>query len=90
MNVTIDAIEFNSIEEFHELIKEKLNFSSDYDDTLEALWEHLVHRCKSQVNLFWLDYETSETILGDYAKELVDLFQEADDELEYFHFELQE
>ena len=89
MNITIDACEFNSLEEFHELIKEKMEFSEDYDDTLEALWDHLVHKCKHVVNLYWIDYETSKTILGEDAKALLDLFQEADDELEYFHFELQ-
>lgn len=89
MNVTIDACEFNNVEEFHELIKEKMNFSEDYDDTLEALWDHLVHKCKSKVALYWLDYETSQAILGDDAKALLDLFKEADEELTYFHFELQ-
>lgn len=89
MNVTIDACEFNNIEEFHELIKEKMNFADDYNDTLESLWDNLVHKCKSKVELFWLDYETSKTILGDDAKALLDLFQEADEELNYFHFEIQ-
>jgi len=89
MDITIDACEFNSIEEFHELIKEKLGFSEDYNDTMECLWDHLVHRCKHKVCLYWVDYDTSETILGEDARILLELFQEADDELDYFHFEIQ-
>lgn len=89
MNIIIDASEFNSLEEFHELIKEKLDFPEDYNDTLDALWDCLVHHCQLPITLYWTDYETSETLLGDDAKELLELFQEADDELEDFHFELQ-
>lgn len=89
MDVNIDACEFNNLEEFHELIKEKLDFPESYNDTLEELWDCLVHHCNMPLSLYWIDYETSKTILGNDAEELLELFKEADDELKDFHFELQ-
>lgn len=90
MNIVIDACEFNTIEEFHELIKEKMNFPEDYNDTLDDLWDCLVHKVNQPVNLYWLDFETSRDLLGSDADDLLELFTEADEEIEDFHFELQE
>lgn len=90
MDINIDASEFNNLEEFHELLKEKLEFPDNYDDTLDALWDCLVHHCKMPLTLYWIDFETSKSLLGSDADDLVDLFNEAQDEIEDFIFEIQE
>lgn len=90
MEIIVDASEFNSLEEFHEILKEKLGFPEDYDDTLDALWDCLMNHCKMPLTLYWIDYETSKTLLGQEAEELLDLFNEAQDEIKDFIFELQE
>lgn len=89
MNVTIDASEFNTIEEFHELLKEKLKFPDDYADTLDELWDCLVNHCSLPLNLFWTDFEVSKTLIGPSINEIVDLFNEAHDEIKDFVIEYQ-
>jgi ribonuclease inhibitor len=89
MEVIIDASEFNNLEEFHELIKEKLSFPDAYGDNLDDLWDCLVHHCKLPVTMYWTDFDTSKALLGDDADDLLELFKEADDELDDFHFEIQ-
>lgn len=89
MYIYIDASEFNNEYEFHEILKEKLNFPDEYNDTLDDLWDYLLNKCQMPLTIYWIDYPTSEIILGDYAKELLDLFNEAQDEIEDFSFELQ-
>lgn len=90
MNIVIDACEFNTLEEFHELIKEKLDLPEDYNDTLDALWDCLVHKIDHPINLYWLDFEISKDLLGSDADDLLDLFNEAAEEIEDFNFELQD
>lgn len=91
MNIlNIDASEFNNLEEFHELLKEKLDFPDSYGDNLDDLWDCLVNHCKMPLTFYWLDFETSRTLLGKDAEDLLDLFYEAQDEIEDFYFELQD
>lgn len=90
MYINIDASEFSNLYEFHEIIKEKLNFPDNYNDTLEDLWDCLLNKCRMPLTIYWTDYPTSETLLGDNASEILDLFTEAQDEIDDFNFELQE
>jgi len=90
MYINIDAGEFNNLEEFHELLKEKLAFPDSYGDNLNDLWDCLINHCQMPLTLYWVDYDTSKKLLGNSADELLDLFNEAQDEIEDFYFELQE
>lgn len=89
MNVTIDASEFNSIEELHELLKEKLDFPEEYADTLDDLWDCLMNHCKLPLNLYWTDFEVSKTLIGESIEDFVELLNEAHDEIEDFVIEFQ-
>ena len=89
MNVTIDASEFNTIEELHELLKEKLSFPEDYADTLDDLWDSLMNHCTLPLNLYWTDFEVSRTLIGDPLNDFVVLLNEAHDEIDDFIIEFQ-
>lgn len=90
MYVTIDASEFNTVYEFHEIIKEKLNFPDSYKHTLAGLWDCLLNHCEMPLTLYWTDFQTSRELLGKNADALVDLFNEAQEEIEDFSFELED
>ena len=79
MYMNIDASEFNSVYEFHEILKEKLSFPETYNDTLDELWDCLLNHCKMPLTLYWVDYETSRALLGKYAEDILELFKEAQD-----------
>lgn len=89
MNVTIDASEFNTIDELHELLKEKLNFPENYSDTLDDLWECLMNHVELPLSLYWTDFEISRTLIGNDIQEFVELFNEAHDEIDDFIIEYQ-
>jgi ribonuclease inhibitor len=87
MKVTIDASEFNTVGEFHELLKEKLDFPETYADTLDDLWDCLMNHCTLPLSLYWIDFETSHTLIGDPINEIVELLNEAHDEIDDFIIE---
>lgn len=89
MKMTIDASEFNTLEEFHKLLKEKLDLPEDYSESLDDLWDCLMHRCEMPLTVYWTDFDVSRTLIGDALDDVVELLNEAHDEIEDFVIEYQ-
>lgn len=64
--------------ELHIEIKEKLELPIYYGENLDALWDCLTGCIDLPVEVEWKDYDLVEDSLGDYAKKVFQLFQEAD------------
>ncbi len=87
MKVTIDGSAFNTMEELHELLKLNLNLHDDYEGSLDELWNSLMNECEMPLTIYWIDFEESKLLLGDDLNEIIDLFNEAHDEIEDFVIE---
>ncbi|CAM2813287.1 barstar family protein [Paenibacillus sediminis] len=88
MELTLDGMEINSIEQLHKLLKEKLQLPEYYGENLNALWDCLTAWVDMPLKISWLHFQESKRILGSSAEEFLELFRDAEDELEGFTFEV--
>ena len=86
--IILDSREFNNKEQFHDIIKDKLDFPEYYGKNLDALWDCLTGWIDLPLKLEWHGFNESKSKLGDYAEKILDVFHEAEEELEGFKFEV--
>lgn len=79
--VQLDGAACRSQEELHDQLKTVLNLPDYYGKNLDALWDCLTGEVTLPVELTWVNFQTSKDALGDYAENLRQLFQEAEEEL---------
>ena len=64
--------------EAHKYIKEMLNFPNYYGENLDALWDILSTKSK-MISIFILHEENLYENLGDYGRQLMEVFKDAAD-----------
>ena len=74
--IFLDGYKMISKSETHKYIKKMLNFPDYYGGNLDALWDILSTKSKL-ISIFLLHEEKIYENLGDYGKQLIDVFQEA-------------
>ena len=74
--IFLDGYKMISKSETHKYIKKMLNFPDYYGENLDALWDILSTKSKI-ISIFLLHEEKIYENLGDYGKQLIDVFQEA-------------
>ncbi|MDD4679214.1 MAG: barstar family protein [Tissierellia bacterium] len=74
--IFLDGYKMISKSETHKYIKKMLNFPDYYGENLDALWDILSTKSKL-ISIFLLHEEKIYENLGDYGKQLIDVFQEA-------------
>jgi ribonuclease inhibitor len=72
----LDGYKMTSKSEAHKYIKKTLNFPDYYGENLDALWDLLSTKSKT-ISIFLLHEKKVYENLGDYGKQLIDVFQEA-------------
>ncbi|MBY8911398.1 barstar family protein [Bacillus sp. YC2] len=82
IEVMIDGKGFKSVEALHQVLKDKLDFPDYYGENLNALWDCLTGWIELPLTLVWENFETSQKELGSAADDFLELFQEAQEELE--------
>lgn len=83
--VIIDSSEFNNLEQFHHLLKKKLQLPSYYGENLDALWDCLTGWVNLPLTIEWKGFEQSKSILGTQkAQAILDLFLKAQQEIKGF------
>lgn len=88
--VQLDGAACRSQEELHYQLKTVLHLPDYYGKNLDALWDCLTGEVALPVELTWVNFQTSKDALGDYAENLRQLFQEAEEELKgQFQFDIQ-
>ncbi|MBS4746521.1 MULTISPECIES: barstar family protein [Bacillus] len=80
--VQLNGAMCRSQEELHEQLKTVLQLPDHYGKNLDALWDCLTGEVSLPVELTWIHYQASKDELGDYAENLRQLFQEAEEELQ--------
>lgn len=83
--VLLDGRKMSNPEQLHAALKQLLNLPDDYGNNLDALWDCLTGWVELPLMLRWLHYGESEQQLGDQARLFLQLFRDAEKEMEGFH-----
>ncbi|MBU8612088.1 MULTISPECIES: barstar family protein [Bacillus] len=79
--IMIDGRDFENIEVLHDVLKDKLDFPDYYGRNLDALWDCLTGWVDLPLTLVLKNFEFSNTLLGSYADDVLEVLQEAQEEL---------
>ena len=85
--VILDGKDLVSEEKTHHILKDKLELPDYYGENLNALWDCLTGWVNLPLKIIWNDFDYSKSQLGDFADELLSLFNEAKEEIEGFEIE---
>ncbi|AWM45529.1 barstar family protein [Bacillus velezensis] len=80
--VIIDGKDVTSIEALHRILEDQLDFLDFYGENLNALWDCLTGWIEYPLTLVWKNFEISQKELGSDADDVLELFQEAQAELD--------
>ncbi|AMK73088.1 MULTISPECIES: barstar family protein [Bacillus] len=79
--IMIDGRDFENIEVLHDVLKDKLDFPDYYGGNLDALWDCLTGWVDLPLTLVLINFEFSKKFLGSYANDVLEVLQEAQEEL---------
>jgi ribonuclease inhibitor len=88
LEVLIDGKKILTVEQLHHALKESLQLPEYYGENLNALWDCLTAWVEFPLKIRWENFEKSREFLGDFADDLLELFQEAEEELDGFTIEI--
>ncbi|MED2941804.1 barstar family protein [Bacillus swezeyi] len=79
-----------SISDLHKELKKQLGLPDYYGENLDALWDCLTGWVNMPLVIEWKHVEKSRVYLGDKASAYLQLFREAEEELDGFQFKTDE
>lgn len=82
--VILNSKEFKNIKDLHKILKDKLKLPKNYGDNLDALWDCLTGWIDLPLTIEWIGFDESQVNLGDYAQKLLQVFQDAEREIDGF------
>ncbi|WP_399547230.1 barstar family protein [uncultured Clostridium sp.] len=62
----------------------RLELPEYYGNNLDALWNCITGWIDLSIKLEWLNFNESQDKLGDYVQKLLEVFKEADEEIDGF------
>ncbi|EKQ54396.1 MULTISPECIES: barstar family protein [unclassified Clostridium] len=62
----------------HQILKQELKLPAHYGENLDALWDCLTADIQLPVIIEWVDFQKSKDLLGDYAENTLEIFNEAE------------
>lgn len=62
----------------HKILKQELKLPAYYGENLDALWDCLTTDIELPLTIEWVDFQKSKDILGDYAENTLEIFNEAE------------
>ncbi|MDR9857545.1 barstar family protein [Paenibacillus sp. VCA1] len=85
----LDGGNIDNIGQLHAVLKEGLALPDLYGGNLDALWDCLTGWVDMPLTVRWVRFEESEKKLGEYGRSLLQLFRDAEEEIEGFRLELE-
>ncbi|WP_102272008.1 barstar family protein [Cytobacillus massiliigabonensis] len=82
--VIINGEHFVNMQKFHKHIKDKLELPDYYGGNLDALWDCLTGWIDMPLLIVWENFEKSKEYLGDEIHKIVQVFKDAEEEVEGF------
>ena len=61
----------------HQILKQELKLPNHYGENLDALWDCLTTDIQLPITIEWVDFQKSKDLLGDYAENTLEIFNEA-------------
>lgn len=86
--VELDGRLLTSRTVLHDLLSKKLELPDYYGRNLDALWDCLTESSSLLLTIHWNHYEASKAQLGDYCDLLLQLFRDAEEELDGFQLKV--
>ncbi|AJY75442.1 barstar family protein [Paenibacillus beijingensis] len=86
--VLLDGRKIDHLNELHAALKEALELPDYYGNNLDALWDCLTGWVDMPLTIRWLHVEESERKLGAYSRQLLQLFRDAEQEMDGFRLVL--
>lgn len=62
----------------HQTLKKELKLPEYYGENLDALWDCLTTDIQLPLTIEWVDFQKSKDLLGDYAENTLEIFNEAE------------
>ncbi len=80
MRVTLDGKRMTTQQDTHDYLQKELQLPDYYGKNLDALWD-LLSAYYESLHIVLLNAEAIEENLGDYGKKLLQLFDDAEEEI---------
>ncbi|MGG1313171.1 barstar family protein [Cohnella laeviribosi] len=87
-NVVLDGGKIDNVDQLHAALKEVLKLPDYYGHNLDALWDCLTGWVEMPLTIRWLHFQESEKKLGEFSLLLLQLFRDAEKEIEGFQLQL--
>ncbi len=82
--VEIELSGVETSDDFHRLIKERLNFPEYYGENRDALWDCLTGYIELPLTVEFRELETFRGRFGREAEDILQVFREAEEEMDAF------
>jgi len=86
--IILDGGNIDDIDQLHAVLKEELALPDYYGGNLDALWDSLTGWADMPLTVRWVRFEESEKKLGEYGRSLLELFRDAEEEIDGFRLQL--
>ncbi|MCJ8010242.1 barstar family protein [Paenibacillus sp. KQZ6P-2] len=87
--IILDGRKMENRDQLHAVLKEALELPDYYGNNLDALWDCLTGWVEMPLTIRWLHFQKSEEKLGEDSRLVLQLFQDAENELEGFYLLLE-
>ncbi|AHD05695.1 barnase inhibitor [Paenibacillus larvae subsp. pulvifaciens] len=88
-DILLDGRKIGNLGQLHTVLKEALELPDYYGNNLDALWDCLTGYVAMPLTIRWVHFQESEKKLGDHSRLLLQLFRDAEEELEGFQLLLE-
>ncbi|ETK30064.1 ribonuclease inhibitor-like protein [Paenibacillus larvae subsp. larvae DSM 25719] len=87
--IILDGKKIESPEHLHTTLQEALDLPGYYGHNLDALWDSLTGLIEMPLIIRWVHFQESEEKLGEYSRLLLELFRDAEREVDGFQLKIE-